>query len=99
MIKTAGNVFNGIMCMIQQISRGPSKGALHTQLVIILKHWFCFFIKNEYYFVSNPSHFTVKTNFSIRHGPFAFPGKGVGSRWWMGDMICIDSPSGNMKFN
>ena len=30
---------------------GPSKGALHTQLVIMLKHWVFFFIKNEYYSV------------------------------------------------
>ena len=35
--------FNGIMCIIQQISRSPSKGALHTQLVIMLKHWFEFY--------------------------------------------------------
>jgi hypothetical protein len=43
----------------------------------MLKHWF-FFIKNEYYFVSNPSNYTVKSNFLFRHGPFAFPGKGGG---------------------
>ena len=84
--------FNGIMCIIQQISRGPSKGALHTQLVL-----FFYFIKNEYYFVSNPSNYTAKSNFLFRHGPFAFPGKEGGG--WMGDMICIDSPSGNIKFN
>ena len=52
--------------------------------------WF-FFIKN----VSNPSNYTVKSNFLFRHGPFAFPGKGVGG----GSMICIDSPSGNIQFN
>ena len=61
---------------------GPSKGTLHTQLVIMLKHWvFFFFIKNEYYFVSNPSNYTVKSNFLFRHGPIAFPGKGGGG--WM----------------
>jgi hypothetical protein len=43
----------------------------------MLKHFF-FFIKNEYYFVSNPSNYTVKSNFLFRHGPFAFPGKGGG---------------------
>jgi hypothetical protein len=32
---------------------GPNKGALYTQLVIMLKHWAFFIIKNEYYFVSN----------------------------------------------
>jgi hypothetical protein len=32
--------FNGIVCIIQQISLGTSKGALHTQLV--LKHCCCF---------------------------------------------------------
>ena len=53
----------GIMCIIQHISRGPSKRALHTQLVIMLKHWVFFLIKNEYYFVSNPSNYTVKSNF------------------------------------
>ena len=73
---------------------GPSKGALHTQLVIMLKHCF-FLIKNEYYFVSNPSNYTVKSNFLFRHGPFSFPGKGGGG----GGMICIDSPSGNIQFN
>jgi hypothetical protein len=56
--------------------------------------WF-FFIKNEYYFVSNPSNYTVKSNFLFRHGPFSFPGKGGGG----GGMICIDSPSGNIQFN
>ena len=74
--------FNGIMCIILQISRSPSKGALHTQPVIMLKHWFGFFsIKNEYYFVSNPSNYTVKRNFLFRHRPFAFPGKGGGGEW------------------
>jgi hypothetical protein len=34
--------FNGIMCIIQQISRGPSKGALHTQLEIMLERWVFF---------------------------------------------------------
>ena len=72
--------FNGIMCIIQQISRGPSKGALHTQLEIMLERWF-FLIKNEYYFVSNPSNYTAKSNFLFRHGPFAFPGKGGGGGW------------------
>jgi hypothetical protein len=38
-------------------------------------------IKNGYYFVSNPSNYTVKSNFLFRHGPFAFPGKGGGGRW------------------
>jgi hypothetical protein len=53
-----------------------SKGALHTQLVIMLKHCFFYlFIKNEYYFVSNPSNYTIKSNFLFRYGPFAFPGK------------------------
>jgi hypothetical protein len=33
------------------------------------------FSVNEYYFVSNPSNYTVKSNFLFRHGPFAFPGK------------------------
>jgi hypothetical protein len=62
----------------------------------MLKHCF-FYIKNEYYFASNPSNYTVKSNFLFRHGPSVFPGKGgVG---WMGGMICIDSPSGNIKFN
>ena len=54
-----------------------------------------FFIKNEYYFVSNPSNYTVKSNFLFRHGPFSFPGKGGGG----GGMIGIDSPSGNIQFN
>ena len=56
---------------------------LHTQLVIMLKHCF-FLIKNEYYFqfVSNPSNYTVKSNFVFRHGPFAFPGKGEGVDGW-----------------
>jgi hypothetical protein len=75
---------------------GPSKGELHMELVIMLKYCF-FLIKNEYYFVSNPSNYTVKSNFLFRHRPFAFPGKGGGG--WMGGMICIDSPSGNIKFN
>jgi hypothetical protein len=48
----------------------------------MLKHWFGFFsIKNEYYFVSNPSNYTVKRNFLFRHRPFAFPGKGGGGEW------------------
>jgi hypothetical protein len=47
--------------------------------------------------VSNPSNYTVKSHFLFRHGPFAFSGKGgVG---WMGGVICIDSPSDNIKFN
>ena len=40
-----------------------------------------FLIKNEYYFVSNPSNYTVKSNFLFRHGPFVFPGKGGGGGW------------------
>jgi hypothetical protein len=40
-----------------------------------------FFIKNEYYFVSNPSNYTVKSNFLFRQGPFAFLGKGGGGGW------------------
>jgi hypothetical protein len=46
----------------------------------MLKHCF-FFIKNEYYFVSNPSNYTVKSNFLFRQGPFAFLGKGGGGGW------------------
>ena len=55
---------------------------LHTQLVIMLKHWF-FLIKNEYYFqfVSNLSNYTVKSNFVFRHVPFTFPAKGEGGGW------------------
>jgi hypothetical protein len=57
----------------------------------LFKHEFCTepyleYIKNEYYFfiqfVSNPSNYTVKSNFLFRHGPFAFPGKGGGVDGW-----------------
>ena len=67
------------MCIIQQISRGPSKGIAYATCNYV-KHCF-FFIKNEYYFVSNPSNYTVKSNFLFRHGPFAFPGKEGGGGW------------------
>ena len=36
---------------------GTSKGALHTQLVIMLKHCFFLFIKNEYYSVQASNFF------------------------------------------
>jgi hypothetical protein len=45
----------------------------------MLKHWGFFYIKNEYYFVSNPSNYTVKGNFlfDTDHLPFLEKGEGV----------------------
>ena len=68
------------MCIIQQISRGPVRGTANATCNYV-KTLFFFFIKNEYYFVSNPSNYTVKSNFLFRHGPFAFPGKGGEGGW------------------
>ena len=85
--------FNSIMCIIQQISQW----ALHTQLVIMLKHWFFFLLKmnTTLFQILQIIQLKVKSNFLFRHGPFAFPRKGGGG----GGMICIDSPSGNIQFN
>jgi hypothetical protein len=71
--------FNGIMCIIQQISRGPSKGALHTQLVIMLKHFFFFYLKmnTTLFQILQIIQLKVISYLDTDHLPFLEKGEGV----------------------
>ena len=49
---------------------GPSKEALHTQLVIMLKHWCFFFFLNEYYSVQARFFMEQRPEFSNFGWPY-----------------------------
>ena len=86
------------MCIIQQILRGPSEGALRTQHVIMLKHCFFLIIKVEYYLfqILQIIQLKVISYLDTDHLPFLEKGEGGVDGWH--DMY-KDSPSGNIKLN
>ena len=75
---------------------GPGKGVLHTQLVIMLKHCVFFLLKmnTTLFQILQIIQLKVISYLDTDHLPFLEKGEG-----WMGGMICIDSPSGNIQFN
>jgi hypothetical protein len=75
---------------------GLGKGVLHTQLVIMLIHSVFFLLKmnTTLFQILQIIQLKVISYLDTDHLPFLEKGKG-----WMGGMICIDSPSGNIQFN